>query len=97
MRKTSFQMTHSYISRALQKQTAGHITNHSRTRLDTRAKTVRRALLILRSIPSSIRPTPSSIQLTVDEYDNEGNDQKHEFLHLSLALLDLTVEKYDNE
>ena len=25
------------------------------------------------------------------------NDQKHEFLHLSLALLDLTVEKYDNE
>ena len=67
------------------------------TRPDTRAKTVRRALLILRSIPSSIRPTPSSIQLTVDEYDNEGNDQKHEFLHLSLALLDLTVEKYNNE
>ena len=42
-----------------------------KTRPDTRAKTVRRALLILRSIPSSIRPIPSSIQLTVDEYDNE--------------------------
>ena len=67
------------------------------TRPDTRAKTLHRALLILRSIPSSIRPTPSSIQLIVDEYDNEGNDQKHKFLHLSLALLDLTVEKYDNE
>ena len=68
-----------------------------KTRPDTWAKTVRQALLILRSIPSSIRPTPSSIQLTIDEYDNEWNDQKHEFLHLSLALSDLTVEKYDNE
>ena len=76
---------------------SGPLPEKERTRPDTRAKTVRRALLILRSIPSSIRPTPSSIQLTVDEYDNEGNDQRHEFLHLSLALLDLTVEKYDNE
>ena len=32
------------------------------TRLDTRAKMVRRALLILRSIPSSIRPIPSSFR-----------------------------------
>ena len=56
------------------------------TRPDTRAKTVRRALLILRSIPSSIRPIPSSINLTVEEYDNEGNDEKHEFLDLSRAL-----------
>ena len=54
-----------------------------KTRPDTRAKTVRRALLILRTILSSIRPIPSAIPLTVDEYDN---DQKHEFLHLSLAL-----------
>ena len=53
--------------------------------------------LILRSIPSSIRPIPSSIHLTVDEYDNEWNDQKYEFLQLSLALLDLTVEKNDND
>ena len=37
---------------------------------------VRRALLILRHIPSSIRPIPSSINLTVNEYDNEGNDEK---------------------
>ena len=29
------------------------------------------ALLILRSIISSIRPIPSSVHLTVDEYDNE--------------------------
>ena len=42
-----------------------------KTRPDTRAKTVRLALLILRPIPSSIRPIPSSIDLTVDEYDNE--------------------------
>ena len=42
-----------------------------KTRPDTRAKTVCRALLILRSILSSIRPFPSSIHLTVDEYDNE--------------------------
>ena len=33
------------------------------TRPDTRAKTVRRALIILRPIPSSIRPIPSSIRL----------------------------------
>ena len=32
------------------------------TRLDTRAKTMRRALSILRTIPSSIRPIPSSIR-----------------------------------
>ena len=42
-----------------------------RTRPDTRAKTVRLALLILRPIPSSIRPIPSPIDLTVDAYDNE--------------------------
>ena len=53
------------------------------TRPDTRAKTVRLALLILRSIPSSIL---SSIHLTVDEYDNEWNDEKHDFLHLSRAI-----------
>ena len=33
-----------------------------KTRPDTRAKTVRRALIILRPIPSSIRPIPSSIR-----------------------------------
>ena len=72
-----------------------------KTRPDTRAKTVRLALLILRSIPSSIL---SSIHLTVDEYDNEWNDEKHDFLHLSRAisdlsqaLSDLTVEKYNDE
>ena len=32
-----------------------------------------------------------------NEYDNEWNDLKYEFLQLSLALLDLTVEKYDND
>ena len=42
-----------------------------KTRPDTRAKTVRQALLILRPIPSSIGPIPTSIVLTVDEYDNE--------------------------
>ena len=33
----------------------------------------------------------------MNEYDDEWNDQKYEFLQLSLALLDLTVEKYDND
>ena len=33
----------------------------------------------------------------MNEHDNEWNDQKYEFQHLSLALLDLTVEKYDND
>ena len=36
--------------------------NKKRTRPDTRAKTVRRALLTLRPIPSSIRPIPSPIR-----------------------------------
>ena len=31
----------------------------------------------------------------MNEYDNEWNDQKYEFLQLSLALWDLTVEKSD--
>ena len=33
----------------------------------------------------------------MNEYDKEWNDQKYEFLQLSLALLGLNVEKYDND
>ena len=32
------------------------------------------------------------MNMIMNEYDNEWNDQKYEFLQLSLALLDLTVE-----
>ena len=45
--------------------------NRHETRPDTRAKTVRLALLILRSLPKSVTPILSSFHLTVDEYDSE--------------------------
>ena len=62
------------------------------------------ALLILRPIPSSIRPFLGYLNLTVDEYDNEWNDKKHEFLDLSKAQSDLsqalsdpTIIEHDNK
>ena len=61
-------------------------------------------VVIPRTIPSSVGPISSSINLTVDEFDNEWNDEKREFLDLSQALSDLsqalsdqTVDDYDNE
>ena len=38
-----------------------------------------RVTRFLRPIPSSIRPIPCSNDLTVDEYDNEWNDELHEW------------------
>ena len=62
---------------------------------DTQAKMVRLALSILRPIQGSIRPFSSSLNLTVDEYDNEWNDKKHVFLELSRALLDISQAPSD--
>ena len=53
------------------KKFVNELVNEVKNEADMRAKKVRLALSILRSIQSSIRPILSSIHLTVDEYDNE--------------------------